>query len=569
MPEEAYPLPKIIGDYQIERSLGQGGMGEVFLAFDPVCKRQIALKQIRKDLSQNTSLKKRFLREALIAAHLSHPSIIPIYSIHKEDKNVFYTMPFVEGQTLKQIIKISQEQEREGEIKHPIGASIPSLANIFLKVCQAIAYAHSKGGFTSRFKTGQHHRGQIWRGPPIRLGSCRDVIENKDATFSTALPISAELTKPGKIPGTLLYLAPERVLGGASTPQTEIYALGVILYQILTLQSPFHRKSVENLRKTIHLERVIDPLEIAPYRDIPEHLADVVKRCLRFNPQERFQSVDEILSEINSYIEGRPEWIPTAKLDSENKNDWEFQENILLAKHMAITRSPDVLEWVSLMISRMSFTGNMRLETKVKINENGSGVGILLAIPEASERKGLIEEGYYLWIGSEKQPGLRIFQFNVEVMSLADFSLKTNTWHHLSIELVDNHLHIFLDKTKHCHYISHVPMAGTHIGLLFKDADFAIEPSSHFFGKPKCNGQLPGNPRYIFSPIKIMQKPSSNTAGSPLAFREGQKEEEPCLEPASLYCSRGCIKRAARKKTNSMPRLMTNSANCALRPELL
>jgi serine/threonine-protein kinase len=481
MREEAYPLPKIIGDYQIERSLGQGGMGEVFLAFDPVCKRQIALKQIRKDLSQNTSLQKRFLREALIAAHLSHPSIIPIYSIHREDKNVFYTMPFVEGQTLKQIIKISQEQEREGEIKHPIGASIPSLANIFLKVCQAIAYAHSKGVLHRDLKPDNIIVGKYGEVLLFDWGLA-DVIENKDATFSTALPISAELTKPGKIPGTLLYLAPERVLGGASTTQTDIYALGVILYQILTLQSPFHRKSVDNLRKIIHLERVIDPLEIAPYRDIPEHLADVVKRCLRFNPQERFQSVDEILSEINSYIEGRPEWIPTAQLDIENKNDWEFQENILLARHMAITRSPDVLEWVSLMISRMSFTGNMRLETKVKINENGSGVGILLAIPEASERKGLIEEGYYLWIGSEKQPGLRIFQFNVEVMSLADFSLKTNTWHHLSIELVDNHLHIYLDKTKHCHYISHVPMAGTHIGLLFKDADFVIEPLHVFLG---------------------------------------------------------------------------------------
>src|SRR5690349_19858730 len=122
MEKPLHPLPQKIGDYQIKSSLGKGGMGEVFLAFDPVCKRSIALKQIRQDLNQNIALKKRFLREALIAAHLSHPSIIPIYSIHKEDKNIFYTMPFVEGQTLKQIIKISQEEEKEGEIKHPIGA---------------------------------------------------------------------------------------------------------------------------------------------------------------------------------------------------------------------------------------------------------------------------------------------------------------------------------------------------------------------------------------------------------------------------------------------------------------
>ncbi len=481
MQKKLHPLPKKIGDYKIERSLGQGGMGDVFLAFDPVCKRHIALKQIRKELCKNVFLQKRFLREALIAAHLSHPSIIPIYSIHKQDKIVFYTMPFVEGQTLKQIIKISQEEEKEGEIKHPIGSSIPALAHIFLKVCQAIAYAHSKGILHRDLKPDNIIVGKYGEVLLFDWGLA-DVIENKDAHFTSALPISPELTKPGKIPGTLLYLAPERILGGTSSPQTDIYALGVILYQVLTLNSPFHRKSVEQLRKTLHLERVIDPLEVAPYRDIPEHLADVVKRCLCFKPEERFQSVDEIIAEVNSYIEGRPEWIPTAQLDSEKKEDWEFQENVLLAKHMAITRSPNVLEWVSLMISRSSFTGNMRLETRVKINEKGKGIGILLAIPDAAERKGLIEEGYYLWIGSEKEAGLRIFQFNVEVMTMPEFSLKPDTWHHLCIELLENHLHVHLDQSIHCHYISHVPMIGTHVGLLYKDADFLIDPLKIFLG---------------------------------------------------------------------------------------
>src|SRR5690348_2093329 len=330
-------LPKKIGNYLIERRLGKGGMGEVFLAFDPIASRHIALKQIRTDLSQNSSLKKRFLREALIAAHLSHPSIIPIYSIHKEEKNVFYTMPFVEGQTLKEILKISSEEEKEGEIKHPIGSSISALAHIFLKVCQAIAYAHSKGILHRDLKPDNIIVGKYGEVLLFDWGLA-DVVENKDESFTNALPISSELTKPGKIPGTLLYLAPERLLGGTSSSQTDIYALGVILYQILTLHSPFYRKSVEQWRKTLHLERVIDPLEVAPHRDIPQHLADVVKRCLCFKPEERFQSVDEMISEVNNYIEGRPEWIPTAQLHIENEADWEFQENVLLAKHIAITR---------------------------------------------------------------------------------------------------------------------------------------------------------------------------------------------------------------------------------------
>src|SRR5947209_4306083 len=119
-------LPEKIGNYQIERKLGQGGMGEVFLAYDPICKRHIALKQIRKELCRNKTLQQRFLREALIAAHLAHPSIIPIYSIQQEENAIFYTMPYVEGETLKQIITTSQEEEKEGEINHPIGSSIPA-----------------------------------------------------------------------------------------------------------------------------------------------------------------------------------------------------------------------------------------------------------------------------------------------------------------------------------------------------------------------------------------------------------------------------------------------------------
>jgi len=149
---------------------------------------------------------------------------------------------------------------------------------------------------------------------------------------------------------------------------------------------------------------------------------------------------------------------------------------------MAITRSPNVLEWVSLMISRMSFTGNMRIETRVKINDHGKGIGILLAIPDVTERKGLLEEGYYLWIGSEKEPSLRLFQFNVEVMTMPECALKPNTWHHLSMELLDNHLHVHLDHSIHCHYISHVPVLGTHVGLLCRDADFSIEPLKIYLG---------------------------------------------------------------------------------------
>src|SRR5476651_352913 len=99
------PIPEKIDHYFILKSLGKGGMGEVFLANDPLCKRQVAIKQIRQELRVHPIMKERFLREARVAAQLTHPSIIPIFSIDPSPEKTYYTMPYVEGETLKQILK--------------------------------------------------------------------------------------------------------------------------------------------------------------------------------------------------------------------------------------------------------------------------------------------------------------------------------------------------------------------------------------------------------------------------------------------------------------------------------
>ncbi|MBI2810079.1 MAG: protein kinase, partial [Candidatus Melainabacteria bacterium] len=280
-----------------------------------------------------------------------------------------------------------------------------------------------------------------------------------------------DLTRPGKVPGTLNYIAPERVRGEPTQATTDIYSLGVLLYQLITLRIPFQRTTVKAFRKTMHLEKITDPRETAPYRDIPQHLSDIAMRCLRFDPQDRFQSVDEMIVELKSFLEGKPEWIPTADLHVENKLDWEFQENVLLAKHTAITRSPEVMEWVSLMISRASFSGNTKLETRLRLRKECQGVGILLSIPEAFERNGL-NEGYCVWIGKE----CRLFQNNVEVIAASHQMLETEKWHDICLEKIDNHLFLYIDQVMVFHSISHIPMTGTHVGLLARDADFSIEP---------------------------------------------------------------------------------------------
>ncbi|MFA5249919.1 MAG: protein kinase, partial [Parachlamydiales bacterium] len=127
---------KNLGNYRILKHLAKGGMGEVFLAFDPVCSRTVALKKIREDFKKNPLMRRRFLKEAQIASRLTHPAVIPIYSIHDDENEIYYTMPYVEGKSLKELlIEASQD---------PAKHSIPHFIRIFLSVCEAVAFAHLK-----------------------------------------------------------------------------------------------------------------------------------------------------------------------------------------------------------------------------------------------------------------------------------------------------------------------------------------------------------------------------------------------------------------------------------------
>jgi len=458
-----------LGKYKLIKSLGKGGMGEVFLAYDAFCDRQVALKRIREDLVKYKTMHDRFLREAHIAAALTHPSIIPIFAIHEEENLVYYTMPYVEGDTLKQILRNSKDD-----------TTIAYLMRIFLSVCQAIAYSHSKEILHRDLKPENIIVGKFGEVLILDWGLA-EYIDRIHEESLEEVPGSPNLTRPGKVVGTLSHLAPERASGEPASEQSEVYALGVILYQLLTLKLPFKRSDLPTFQKTAQYEELVDPIEAAPYRDIPRKLADITKKCLHPSKDARYRHVSQLIADIETYIEGRPEWILTTEIKIENKRDWEFQENVLLAKHIAITRSTEVMEWVSLMISRGSFSGNTKLEAMIRLGESGEGLGFLLNIPEADERKDLMD-GYCLWIGSEVDPGCRLFRSNIEVMRVPDVSLKRDKWHNIRIEKRDNHLRFFLDGSMRCHYISHSPLAGTHVGLLYRDADFELEHFQIFIG---------------------------------------------------------------------------------------
>lgn len=466
-----------IGPYQILKTIAKGGMGEVFLAYDTVSGRKIALKRIRDDLLLHPQINQRFLREARLTSQLIHPTIIPIYSIHESTNLTYYTMPYLEGETLRQIFRKARERERQPELPKDPHTSIPALIRIFLQVCQAVAYAHSHGVLHRDLKPENFIVGKYGEVLILDWGLAKMVNEESDDEDIKDAEISVQphVTKIGKVVGTIAYMAPERALGKPATIQTDIYSLGVVLYQILTLELPFHRKNIDHFKKIWMKEVVEAPELVAPYRDVPEILSEVVKKCLAKESEERYNSVAELIQSLENYLEGRSEWFPAATLDIDKKSDWQFQEHILIAEHTAITRSLDASDWMTLMISKASFPENARLEAEVKIGKKGHGLGFLFSSPDALHAAHM-SDGWCLWLAAEgdTKQKTKLLRSSISVVEAPNIQLPVDEWQKIVIEKIDRHFYFYINGLLQFSYTSHVPVIGSHIGLLAKDANFDL-----------------------------------------------------------------------------------------------
>ncbi len=470
-------IQKTIGPYHILSSIGKGGMGEVFLAYDTICGRKIALKQIRSDLIMHPQLQRRFLREAEITSQLTHPIIIPIYSIHKSTHLTYYTMPYLEGSTLRQVLRRAKLDEKRRERPKDPHASIPALVRIFHQVCQAVAYAHAKGVLHRDLKPENFIIGTYGQVLILDWGLATLVSEDTEEPLPELdREESTRITRVGKVVGTIAYMAPERAFGKKATVQTDIYSLGAVLYQILTLSLPFQRKNLKELKQSWETEQLTPPELVAPYREVPQILSEIVKRCLAKEPSQRYHSMDELIQSIESYLEGRSEWFLVRSLDIKKASDWQFQENVLLPEHTAITRAQDTSDWVNMMIAKDPFPDNTKIEAKIKLGPQSRGIGFLFSIPAPINRHHLTE-GYCLWLNSEheKEKKSKLSRSSVIVLVAHDMSIKCNEWINIRIEKIDSHIYVYINNILQFSYVSHLPIIGPYMGIMTRDADFEMQ----------------------------------------------------------------------------------------------
>lgn len=303
--------------YTIEELIGEGGMKRVYRVHDKRSNRPVAFARLKEEAPRE--LYEAFLREGQLTANLEHPNIISVHEMGVTDKGVpFFTMELKVGHNLQQILTGLKEKDPEC-----VGVyGLEGLLEIFLKICDAVAYAHSRRILHLDLKPENIQIGRF--GEVIvcdwGLGKYVDAKEGEDLDDLLLNPdLLNHLTMHGECKGTPGYIPPEHLKeGGRRSFQSDIYALGAILYGLLTLEKPMEGTLVEVLKKTLAGE-MIWPRDRSPERSIPIGLDAVVRKAMAPLPQQRYGSVELLRQEVRKYISGHATQAEKAGLYQEVK----------------------------------------------------------------------------------------------------------------------------------------------------------------------------------------------------------------------------------------------------------
>src|SRR5688500_15148911 len=259
-----------IGEYRIVDYVGAGGMGEVYRAMHSKLGRVAAVKVLTQ-ATQSSGFVERFFNEARIQASLQHPNVATLYDFCEVAGQPCIIMEYVDGQTIAERIA-------------GYGAPLPLAETVYVfeKVCEAIEYIHRHGVIHRDIKA---HNIKISSQGQVKLLDF-GIAKGQD---------SRQLTQAGSVIGTLQYLAPELIRGGTADASGDVWALGVLLYEMVTARMPFEADTVGDLCDRIGRVEYAPPAQVNP--GVPREVAAVIARCLRKNPAERYRSAGELLAD--------------------------------------------------------------------------------------------------------------------------------------------------------------------------------------------------------------------------------------------------------------------------------
>ncbi|MER3522213.1 MAG: hypothetical protein C4317_08650 [Acidimicrobiia bacterium] len=271
---------KVISNrYEIENLIARGGMARVYRAKDLLLGRTVALKILNPEFASDPGFVERFRREARAAASLTHPNIVAVYDSDRDGDTYFLVMEFVDGKSLREILRA------DGRLHYRRAAEVAS------EIALALEAAHSKGVVHRDIKPGNI---MITRSGEVKVA---------DFGIARAAGTSEALTQAGSILGTASYLSPEQADGRAVDARSDLYSLGVVLYEMLTGSPPFKADSPLVLALKHITETPKPPSEVC--EDIPPSLEAITLKALSKRPENRYQSAREMYEDLARALSGR------------------------------------------------------------------------------------------------------------------------------------------------------------------------------------------------------------------------------------------------------------------------
>ena len=292
--------------FRILRLHAEGGLGQVFVAYDGELSREVALKKIMSDHSDDEESRKRFLLEAEVTGRLEHPGIVPVYSLGTDsDRKPFYAMRFVKGDRLKDAIeRLHKSDWSSKEALKERRLTLRNLLNRLVAVCNAVAYAHSRGVLHRDLKPSNILLGPYGETLLVDWGLAKVVGREEpksaggEATLRPSSSSGSGETQPGSAIGTPAYMSPEQAESKHDRlgPGTDVYGLGATLYCLLTGHAPFEGGDVPATLEKVRSGRFPRPREINP--SVPPDLEAVCLKAMSLRPEDRYGSARELAEEI-------------------------------------------------------------------------------------------------------------------------------------------------------------------------------------------------------------------------------------------------------------------------------
>ncbi len=266
-----------VGRYQLLDKLGEGGMGVVYKAYDPLIQRVVAVKLISSPRTDDPVLRERFFAEARAAGHLSHRNIVTVYDLGEDNGRPYFAMEFLEGEDLGRMIRRGAPPTLLGKI------------DLMAQAGRGLAYAHARGVIHRDVKPAN-----------IFVTTAGDVKVLDFGLARLARPPGSDLTRTRPFIGTVSYMAPEQIRGEPADARTDLFAFGVVLYEMLSGGRPAFE--TDSLASTMHRILTEEPAPLTGLdASLPEELTRIVERALAKSRDERYQQVDEMLADLAAF----------------------------------------------------------------------------------------------------------------------------------------------------------------------------------------------------------------------------------------------------------------------------